>query len=579
MPRVDLGAVQFDPTASGDFRLSVEGTSGTGKSNSLSVILEDLATSTLPTLVVERLGALSTVRSVDEHLVVVGGREEEGIDLVVPLQALDKIGSWVLDRQMKVLLDISTYADYEADKSRVHLAAAKAVRSINDRAHEKYRAGDRTPALVVIDEAHWLAPKDNAPNPDLDEWVKRCRGQIIKASTEGGNKGISLVVGYQRRAFLHNGVIQLCQDWVAHRPGDEDLDRTASAIRCDVETLANLGTGEIVARGPAITGGDLVGPTTVRKRTSPDPREDTFDLPETPPELTSAIEEIQAEVETEQQARRERQDELERLRSRVEDLQEQRESLEEQLADRDRLTRALENLRGGNGEADSEVAERVEDLRTERDRLQQDLESARAELDEARATIDDQTDRIEHLEAEVAELQEVAEFRDEFLERFGDPDRPAPAPDPDADLEADLREVRAERDRLQQRLEAAKTDSGTDVEVPTDYEEFLQDPVVQEQIEEAKQAEGTSPRYVKGVLATILQERGPVDRETIGDHLGIKSLSNVSKAATKLEARRVITEVDVSGNRKAWDLNTEGIREIKEARARREKTEEVMQQL
>jgi len=173
---VQLGDLTFDPTAGTDFRLSVEGTSGVGKSNTLRVILEDLADVNIPTLVVERLGAITPVRTEDENIVVVGGRDEEGIDLTVPLESLDLIGELVLDRGMKVLLDVSTYADYEEEKSRVHLATAKAVRALNDRAHEKYRSGDRTPALLLIDEAHWLAPKNSAPNPDIDEWVKRARG-------------------------------------------------------------------------------------------------------------------------------------------------------------------------------------------------------------------------------------------------------------------------------------------------------------------------------------------------------------------------------------------------------------------
>jgi ABC-type phosphonate transport system ATPase subunit len=43
MSTVTLGDVAFDPVATQDFRLSVEGTSGTGKSNTLAVILSKLA--------------------------------------------------------------------------------------------------------------------------------------------------------------------------------------------------------------------------------------------------------------------------------------------------------------------------------------------------------------------------------------------------------------------------------------------------------------------------------------------------------------------------------------------------------
>jgi len=54
--RVELGDVAFNPVTTQDFRLSVEGTSGTGKSNTLAVILEDLADVSIPTLIIERVG-------------------------------------------------------------------------------------------------------------------------------------------------------------------------------------------------------------------------------------------------------------------------------------------------------------------------------------------------------------------------------------------------------------------------------------------------------------------------------------------------------------------------------------------
>jgi prefoldin subunit 5 len=412
---VELGDVRFDPVAIQDFRLSIEGTSSTGKSNTLSVILEDLASVALPTLIIERLGALTPTRLVDDNIVVVGARDEEGVDLAVALEDLDKLGKWVLDRGMKILLDISTYADYEDEKSRVHLAAAKALRSLNDRAHAKYRSGDRTKSLLILDEAHWLAPKDSAPNPELDEFVKRCRGQLIKASTEGGNKGISIVVGYQRRAFIHNGVIQLAQDFVAHQPGDEDVDRTADALRCSEEALSNLERGHIMARGQSITDGDLIGPTKVRKRSSPDPREDTFELPDTPDELADALESIQDEVEADRERRQEREDELEQLRAENERLRDRVEELEEELENTDRLASALQNLQGNGGDAARDVGEaagglqeRVAELKAERD----DLEATVADLREER---DELADENQSLQDEVADLEaDVQELRSAF---------------------------------------------------------------------------------------------------------------------------------------------------------------------
>lgn len=590
---VNLGDVSFDPVKTQDFRLSVEGTSGTGKSNTLAVLLEDLADVPLPTLIIERLGALTPVRLEDDDILVVGAREEEGIDVAVALEDLEKIGEWVLDRGLKVLVDISTYADYEDERSRIHLAAAKALRSLNDRAHEKYRAGDRTKSLLVVDEAHILAPKDSAPEPELDEWVKRCRGQLIKASTEGGNKGVSIVVGYQRRAFLHNGVIQLAQDFIAHRPGDEDIDRTADALRCSEDELADLSTGEILARGASITEGDLVGPTTVRKRWSPDPREEQFELPEVSEDLADVLEEMTAEVEAERRRREQRQDELERLREENERLQERVDELEQELADTDRLASALENLQGGGGAAQdvgegvADLQERVDELKDERDELLEEYDRVADDRDALREENRELQERIADLEAELQEVRSAfdagVEHVEALVETFG---AEATLPDRDTvdstagedvderveDLREQVEQLEAQNEDLRERLENAGG-----VTVPTDYQDFVDEPIVQETIDEAKEKCTASQRYVKGVVAGILEAGGPVDYETIAEMLGVSTTSDVSKAASTLSSLGVVKKVDERPVRVDFDL--EGVAEIKEKQLRRQQAEAVMEDL
>jgi predicted nucleic acid-binding Zn-ribbon protein len=592
---VTFGEVTFDPVAIQDFRLSVEGTSGAGKSNTLAVLLEDLADVALPTLVIERLGALTPVRLVDEQLTVVGAREEEGVDLAVALEDLDRVGSWVLDRGMKILVDISTYADYEEEKSRIHLAAARALRGLNDRAHEKYRSGDRTKSLLVVDEAHILAPKDSAPEPELDDWVKRCRGQLIKASTEGGNKGISTVVGYQRRAFLHNGVVQLARDFVAHRPGGEDIGRTADALRCSEEALAQLSTGEILVRGEAITDGELVGPTTVRKRESPDPREETFTLPETPDELADVLEEIQEEVEAERERRVRREDELEQLRDENDRLQERVDELEQELQDTDRLASALENLQGGNGEAVGDVGEgvadlreRVEELKQERDELLDDQSTA---LDEA-AYWEEEAQQLEEqvadLEAEVQELRSAFDAASADVESLAetfdvDAELTTPTVEGDAgDVDEELQERIAEKDErideLEQRVARLQQRSGDAIEPLSGYGEFLEDPDVRAVIDEAKEVHRTSPRYVKGLIAAILDKQGPVTYDTVADRLGIQDSSNVSKAASVLESYGLVEKENTADGMRV-DLNVEGLNEVRRKAEARRRTDELMEDL
>jgi len=100
---------------------------------------------------------------------------------------------------------------------------------------------------------------------------------------------------------------------------------------------------------------------------------------------------------------------------------------------------------------------------------------------------------------------------------------------------------------------------------------------VKEAIEEAKEKTTASPRYVKGVVAAIIQEGGPVDYETIAERLGVSTTSDVSKAASTLEMLGVLERVQQSPAKVDFDLD--GIADIKEAQQRREQAEAVMDEL
>ena len=191
---VTLGEFTFDPLEPTDFRLTLEGASRTGKSNTMAVLLEDLAETPVPTLIIERLGILSTVRQLDEHLIVIGACDEEGIDLAVPLDQLDIVAEMVLERGLKVLLDINTYVDAgdEPEMHTEHLATARVLSALDSRVQERLRGGRRRKCLLFVDEVHYLAPESGAQHIQTDEYVNRARGQIVTIFTEGGNKGVEL---------------------------------------------------------------------------------------------------------------------------------------------------------------------------------------------------------------------------------------------------------------------------------------------------------------------------------------------------------------------------------------------------
>lgn len=584
---ITLGDVSFDPLNASDFRLSVEGTSNMGKSNSLAVILEDLSDVTIPTLIIERVGALTPVRLEDERIVVVGGEDAEYVDLVVPVDDIEQVGSWVLDDGLKVLLDVSTYEDYTDEKSRLHLAAATALRSLNNRAAEKYKSGERTRSLLLVDEAHYIAPKDSAPEPQIDEWVRRARGELIKGTTEGGNKGISTIVAYQRRAFLHNGVIQLCRDWVAHRPGDEDISRTADSLRCSDDILATLQTGHIVARGEMITDDELVGPTKVRKRTSPDPRDPGgFSLPDVPDELEGVVDSIQEDIGEAEQRRSEQQSRIEELEARVEELEAERDRLEEELADTDRFQRLLQRAVEGTGEGVSEEVqaeierqqERIEALQQERDRLKEQVEK----IDDALSASED---RVAELEAELAEKESIEAAMDEIeagarsiLSAIGRDNPQKQTTTPEGGLGAkeaeELRTRVAELEEENQRLRQQDTAAS----IPGAHEEFVSHPAVKEQIEAACNADNTSEKYVKGVLRTIMVRGEPVTRDQIASHLDVSMGGHISRAVNALEERNVVKTLS-EGRKEYIDIAPDQMESVVQTNRRTEQAEKALQDI
>lgn len=261
MTEVTLGEFSFDPVEPSDFRIAFEGASKTGKSNSLAVLLEDLAEVNLPTLVVERLGILSTVRTIDENMIVVGGRDEPGIDLAIPLESIEVVAEMVLERGLKVILDVSTYDVDDPDAHAEHRAAARVLKALNEDAAARLRAGSRRKCLVLVDEVHVLAPERGAPHIDLDDDVRRARAQLVTIATEGGNKGINFVAAYQRRAYTSKGVVSQMDNHVIHRLHRTDRDEAAREIGVDEDEIAELRErleAGVDRSAPAGTGGEDV---------------------------------------------------------------------------------------------------------------------------------------------------------------------------------------------------------------------------------------------------------------------------------------------------------------------------------
>ncbi|MFC7044611.1 hypothetical protein ACFQH6_03540 [Halobacteriaceae archaeon GCM10025711] len=136
-------------------------------------------------------------------------------------------------------------------------------------------------------------------------------------------------------------------------------------------------------------------------------------------------------------------------------------------------------------------------------------------------------------------------------------------------------------ERLKQRIESLQEENEELRQQSTvmdseslEYQEFVENDAVQAQIKVAKQ-EATSPRYVKGVIASILHTGGPVTYDDIADELDISTTSHVATAVNALNDRGVVTK-SKRGRQTVVDLNKGNLPEIRQAALRREKTKELM---
>lgn len=593
MAKVQLGDVVFDPVEPTDFRLSIEGDSGGGKTNTMAVFLEELADTNIPTLVIESLGLLTTVRAVDDNMIVVGGSDADGVDLVVPIDQVGRVAEMVIDDGLKVLLDISTYRDPENPDAMIgHKAAARAINRLNDRAGERLRSEhhERRKVLLVVDEVHKLAPETNSPFPS-DENTDLSKAALVQVSLEGGNKGINLITSWQRRALTVKSVTTQPDNRVVHKLNSKDRKEVCDELAMETEENAALDTGEVFIRGE-FTDGETVGPTKVRLRDSPDPRSAEFTLPEKPPDLEAAINDIQAEVEEEAKADRERKDELERLRDRNDRLEDRVAELESEREIFNDIREAIQRA-AETGGTTAEIAESVADIeeleriKTERDDLLDRVDELEATIEDLRETATDRTDRIEELQAELTEYEDLDRRMDDILDHARSIVTATGRADLDTmdtidameDLRAELEEteeeladVREERDRLQDRIEEVKSRETAPETVidreRAEYRDFIeyhdeetdQSPV-KKAIADAKSEDRVTPRYVNRIIVNLVRKGGPVTYTELKEDLGVKTTSDISKAKTALESRGVVIETELDGET-AVDLNLDGIEEI-----------------
>ncbi|SEK64043.1 helicase HerA domain-containing protein [Haloferax larsenii] len=175
----------------------ITGKSGSGKSNTASVMIENLLSSNFPVLIVDTDGEYYGLKQ--EFELLHAGADDE-CDIQVSPEHAERLATLALEQNVPIILDVSGYLDDAAADELVTEVAKHLF------AKEKKL---KKPFLMLIEECHEYIPEKGG----MDEAGK----MLIKIGKRGRKHGLGVVGISQRPADVKKDFITQCDWLVWHR--------------------------------------------------------------------------------------------------------------------------------------------------------------------------------------------------------------------------------------------------------------------------------------------------------------------------------------------------------------------------
>jgi hypothetical protein len=204
----------------------VTGKSGSGKSNTASVVAEELLEQGLPLLIVDTDGEYYGLKADFELLQIGPG---PNCDVSLGVESAREIAELSLVENVPVILDISGFVDQEDGEAFVDAVLKELFALENE--HKR-------PFLVLVEELHEFVPEQRGL-PAVGE-------TIIRIAKRGRKRGLGICGMSQRPAAVDKDFITQCNWLVWHRLTWENDTRVVSQIMGGdaAETVQSLGDGE-----------------------------------------------------------------------------------------------------------------------------------------------------------------------------------------------------------------------------------------------------------------------------------------------------------------------------------------------
>jgi predicted nucleic acid-binding Zn finger protein len=336
----------------------VTGKSGSGKSNSASVIAEKLLDNGFGILIVDIDGEYYGLK--EEYEILHAGADEE-CDIQITADHAEKMASLALEQNVPIILDVSSFLD--EDEAREVLTEVS--RHLFAKAKKQ-----KQPFLMLVEEVHEYIPEGGS--------VGECGKMLIKIGKRGRKHGLGIVGISQRPADVKKDFITQCDWLVWHR----------LTWNNDTKVVRRILDGEYASAVEDLDDGEgfLMTDWAETVQRVQFHRKQTFDAGATPglddferPELKSVSDNLVSELQDiseEQQARDDRiadlREELDKKNSRIAELEAELQDARDMSRMADQFTDALVRHVDGSNPGKTEQ----ERMRERRERVVGDQQEA-----------------------------------------------------------------------------------------------------------------------------------------------------------------------------------------------------------
>ena len=328
----------------------VTGKSGSGKSNSASVIAEKLLDNGFGLLIVDIDGEYYGLK--EEYEILHAGADEE-CDIQITADHAEKLATLALEQNVPIILDVSSYLD----ESKAEEVLTSVSRSLFAKAKKQ-----KQPFLLLVEEVHEYIPENGS--------VGECGRMLIKIGKRGRKHGLGICGISQRPADVKKDFITQC-DWLLwHRLTWNNDTKVVGRILDNeyAEAVEDLDDGE----------GFLMTDWMDSVQRVQFYRKQTFDAGATPglddferPDLKSVSDDLVSELQQISDEKQRREDRIAELRDELDRKNSRIGELERELQDARDLSRMAEQF------VDSLVHEvkGPQPGKTERERMQESYAS------------------------------------------------------------------------------------------------------------------------------------------------------------------------------------------------------------